>query len=133
MELLITNTMEETLYNTAPTTLMTLGEAIKHCNGAASACGESEYSAKQLLEQMANWLEELKKFRSYANQIKQLGIQNENLCIKGAELKWLMHNTEIPKDEYLNRICEVNTNLLENELTIYKLTSEMISLDEITN
>ena len=44
---------------------MTLEEAIKHCKGAASRCDESESSAKQLLEQMANWLEELKFFRDW--------------------------------------------------------------------
>lgn len=102
-------------------------------NYVKPTCGESEYSIKQFLKQMSNWLEELKKFRNYANQIKQLGIQNKNLCIKGSELKWLKHNTEISNDEYLERICEVNSNLLENELTISKLTSEMISLDETTN
>jgi hypothetical protein len=44
---------------------MTLDEAIKHCNGAASRCDESESSAKQLLEQMASWLEELRFFRDW--------------------------------------------------------------------
>ena len=44
---------------------MTLEEAIKHCKGAASRCDESESSAKQLLEQMANWLGELQFFRDW--------------------------------------------------------------------
>lgn len=44
---------------------MTLDEAIKHCNGAASRCDESESSAKQLLEQMASWLKELRFFRDW--------------------------------------------------------------------
>lgn len=44
---------------------MTLDEAIKHCNGATSCCDESESSAKQLLEQMASWLEELRFFRDW--------------------------------------------------------------------
>lgn len=121
--------MEEILYNTEEAKLMTLDEAIKHCNGAASACDKSDSSAKQLLEQMADWLEELRRFKNYANQIKQLGIQNKHLCTRGSELKWLKHNTEISNNEYLERICEINTNLLENELTISKLTSEMISLE----
>lgn len=121
--------MEEILYNTEETKLMTLDEAIKHCNEAASACCESDYSIKQLLEQMPNWLKELRRFIDYANQIKQLGIQNKHLCARGSELEWLKHNTEISNNEYLERICEINTDLLENELTISKLTSEMISLE----
>ena len=44
---------------------MTLDEAIKHCNGAASRCDESESSAKQLLEQMASWLKEVRFFRDW--------------------------------------------------------------------
>ena len=65
----------------------------------------------------------------YAEQIELLRIQNKTLCIKASELEWLKHNAEISDEEYLKRVCEVNTNLFDNELTICNLTSEMVSLE----
>lgn len=107
--------------------ITSLEEAIQHCEEVAykqflngcSECGDEHLT-------LAKWLKELNRFKEYVNQIKQLGTLNKNLCIKGSELEWLKHNAEISDDEYLKRICEINVDLIENEVTIGNLISEMI-------
>ena len=42
---------------------LTLDEAIRHCNEVASTCSETECSNDH--KELANWLEELKFFRSW--------------------------------------------------------------------
>lgn len=55
------NTMEETLCNTAPQSLMTLDEAIQHCIEKGEGCTKCAKEHQQL----RFWLEELKFFRAW--------------------------------------------------------------------
>lgn len=57
----IKNTMEKTLCNTAPTTLMTLDEAIQHCIEKSEGCTQCAKEHQQL----RFWLEELKFLRAW--------------------------------------------------------------------
>ena len=109
--------------------ITTLDEAIQHCEEIANkqfSEGCSECGNEHLI--LANWLKRLNRFENYANQIKQLSTLNKNLYIKASELEWLVSNIEISKSEYLERICEINISLLENEATIGNLVFEMIGL-----
>jgi hypothetical protein len=109
---------------------MTLDEAIKHCKGAASRCDESESSAKQLLEQMASWLEELRFFRDWYKKwfvdsedninlellnIKQILVKEKDAFekLEGGRLWNKLLSSMQDCISILNRLKDINFTLLK--------------------